>query len=187
MEINELFNKLQPLCKAIYLGGSRVNKYIKNPHDYDYILFVDNDEDKRKLMIKIGHIFHLRGGININGLDDYMNIRIINEEEHSYGSYINKLQKKLVGEDVEFIFDIIDKNREEYINILLKTINKFENRKIKPTKRWYQILNGIFILKNNSYELTKEQIEIINDVHDVVNGWEKHLSIIKEFKEEWSN
>ena len=113
---------------------------------------------------------------------DYMNIRIIGQEEHSYGSYINILQQKIIGEDVEFTFDIINKDREEYIQILLNTIENFKKHPRKTNKRYYQILMGIFILENNSYELNEEQIKIINEVHDQADGYEKHLQIVEDWR-----
>ncbi len=130
----EIYQLLQPYCVAIYLGGSRVNKYIKNPHDYDYIIFADTPEH----MCTIRTILHkyIRNKYeNVIGLDDFIQVRTITKEEHSYGSYINKLQKKLIGIDVEFTFDIIDKNRDEYKKIIIDTVNKIKDGYITNEKR----------------------------------------------------
>jgi hypothetical protein len=40
-------------------------------------------------------------------------------------------------------------------------------------KRWYHILRGVYILWNNSYEVTEEQKREINILHDLSEGWEE--------------
>jgi hypothetical protein len=42
---------------------------------------------------------------------------------------------KLVGEDISFNFDVIDKDRKEYIQILKETSEKLLSGKIKNQKR----------------------------------------------------
>ena len=79
---------------------------------------------------------------------------------------------KLVGEDINFTFDVIDKDREEYKQILRETVEKILSNKIRNQKRWYQILRGVYILINNSYELTEHQRKEINILHDLTPGWE---------------
>ena len=133
-KIEEIYALLQPYCIAIYLGGSRVNKYIDNPHDYDYILFVDNPVNKCHIR-RILHRYLKSNHKNSVGLDDFIQIREKNNEEHSYGSFINKLQKKLIGEDINFKFDIIYKDREEYKKILKDTVYKLKTGKILNEKR----------------------------------------------------
>lgn len=99
---------------------------------------------------------------HVDGIYDIIQIRNTQEEEHSYGSYINIKQIHLVGKELSFNFDIINKDREEYISILYNSIKNIKNK-----KRWYQIYRGLCILRNNSYNLSEEEINILNDLHDI--------------------
>lgn len=174
--ITDLYNFMQPYCKAIYLGGSHVDKYIKNYHDIDLICFGELPIDMCHIRRRIG-IYQQRHEINKN--IDLIQVRNKLNEEHDYGSYINKMMIKLIGEDIQFNFDIINKDRQEYINILKETVKKLEVGKIKNQKRWYQVARGLFILQNNSYDLTDEQAKIVNEIHDQVDGWEKYREELK--------
>lgn len=125
-----LYEKLQPYVIAIYLGGSSVDKYIKNKGDVDYIIFVRKASDKPIVQNLISFILGLK--INeFNKVDnqDFMNIRTLEKEEKEYGSYINKMMVKLVGQTIKFEYDIIDKDREDYIKKLkAKILDLTKNR-----------------------------------------------------------
>lgn len=183
-DIQELANKvykiLQPYCVAIYLGGSLCQSYIQNPHDVDFICFGRKPVDM--CFIRRILYFYFKDNPQEDKYD-FIQVRNKQQEEHSYGSYINKEMIKLVGEEIEFTFDVIDKDREEYINILLETIDKLEMGKIKNQKRWYQVIRGSYILKNNSYELSDKEKDILNKVHDQEDGWEQYKKGIKDFLE----
>ena len=180
-----MYEKLQPYVIAIYLGGSSVDKYIKNKGDVDYIIFVRKASDKPIVQNLINSILGLK--INeFNKVDnqDFMNIRTLEREEKEYGSYINKMMVKLVGQTIKFEYDIIDKDREDYIKKLKVKILDLTKNRWKNQKRWYQILRGIYIIKNKSYKLTKEQAENINKFHDLNFKEEEIYEIIyKEFND----
>ena len=180
-----MYKKLQPYVIAIYLGGSSVDKYIKNKGDVDYIIFVRKASDKPIVQNLINFIFGLK--INeFNKVDnqDFMNIRTLEKEEKEYGSYINKMMIKLVGQTIKFEYDVIDKDREDYIKKLKAKILDLTKNRWKNQKRWYQILRGIYIIKNKSYKLTKEQAENINKFHDLNFKEEEIYEIIyKEFND----
>lgn len=166
-----VFKHLQPYCIAIYLGGSMCEGIIKNVHDIDFIFFSDKPVDMchiRRLL------FFYQQKYNIPESFDFIQVRTKQKEEHDYGSYINKKMIKLIGQDIEFDFDVISKHRQEYKTILLKTIDRLETKKIRNQKRWYQVIRGYYILKHNSYDLTEEEKNIINIVHDQVEGWEQY-------------
>lgn len=168
---NEVYRHLRPYCISIYLGGSSVQGFIRNPHDVDFILFADlpvNMCHIRRLM----HFYKKRN--NLDPKYDFIQVRTKRREEHNYGSYINKQMVKLVGEDIEFKFDVIGTDRWEYKEILKDTIDKLDNGKIRNQKRWYQVLYGYYILSNNSYELTEDQKNILNIVHDQTGIWKKY-------------
>jgi hypothetical protein len=58
--------------------------------------------------------------------------------------------------------------------------------RIKNQKRWYHLLRGIYILINNSYEVSDEQKKEINILHQLANGWEairdKTITLISTFE-----
>lgn len=167
---SEVYNYLQPYCIAIYLGGSLCENIIDNSHDVDFICF--SDEPINMNFIRMGLHFYQKTH-NLPENYDFIQVRTKQREEHAYGSYINKKMIKLVGEDIEFNFDVINKDRKEYIKILHETKDQLLSNRIRNQKRWYQLLRGIYILMNNSYEVTDEQKREINILHDLSEGWEK--------------
>lgn len=173
----KLFNYLHPYCIAIYLGGSICEGIIKNPHDIDFIFFVDQNINKCHIR-RLLHHFQQENNIPLNC--DFVQLRNIHQEEHSYGSYIHKKMIKLAGADVLFDFDVICKHRQEYKNILISTINKLDTNVIWNQKRWYQIIRGFYILKHNNYELSEQEKEIINIVHDQLPGWEQYKITVND-------
>lgn len=175
-EVFPIFTYLQPHCISIYLGGSLCEGIVENTHDIDFICFSDQPIDMchiRRLLF-----FYQRDN-KLPENWDFIQVRTKQREEHSYGSYINRKMIKLCGEDIEFNFDVININRDEYKKILVDTIDKLDTNKIRNQKRWYQVVRGYFILKNNSYDLSDEQKSIVNIVHDQVDGWEQY-KITKE-------
>ena len=166
----QLYNFLQPYCIAIYLGGSICENIIENPHDIDIICFSDLPREMYNIRRKIQKFLE---EFTLDVDYDLLQVRTKQKEEHSYGSYINKKMIKLIGEDIIFTFDVIDKDRAEYIEILKETSEKLMSGKIINQKRWYQIYRGLCILVNNSYTITSEQKNEINILHDLSFGWEE--------------
>lgn len=72
---------------------------------------------------------------NIPAECDFIQIRNTQTEEQDYGSYINKKMIKLIGEDINFEFDVINTHREKYKEILQNTINKLTTGVIQNQKR----------------------------------------------------
>lgn len=173
-----LYKLFYPYCIAIYLGGSRVNPYIKNPGDIDLILFTKNHNDKFKLNRMVAGYLKKKYDKtpikNKDGIYDLIQIRNKEKEEHSYGSFINKQMIHLVGENINFEFDIIDKDKEEYIKIIKEAPSKFHDN-----KRYYQLYYGLCIMKNRSYELNEKQIYILNVLHDKTDDYLNYIENIK--------
>ena len=167
----EMFWIMQPYCVSIYLGGSICEGIINNPHDIDFICFVDYPRHKHYLRMIIHKYIEKH---QLSSQFDFIQIRVTNQEEHAYGSYINKKMILLVGRKLLFHFDVINLHRDEYKQILISTINDLNNNKIQNKKRWYQVVRGFYILKNNSYALSEQEKEIINIIHDQSSGWEKY-------------
>lgn len=174
--VQDIFNYLQPYCISIYLGGSLCEGIIVNTHDLDFICFADKPVD----MCHIRRLLYFYQQTNkLPENFDFIQVRTKQREEHSYGSYINKKMIKLIGEDISFEFDVIDEHRNEYKEILMRAIDKLNSNRIKNQKRWYQVLRGYYILQHHSYELTQEEKNILNVVHDQIAGWEQY-KITKE-------
>lgn len=166
----QLYQSLQPYCVAIYLGGSLCEGIIENPHDVDFICFSSTPREMND--IRRG-IYYYTKKHPLPENYDVIQIRNAQNEEHAYGSYINKKMIKLIGEDIIFGFDVIEKDREEYLQLLKTAAVDLSTGKLQNQKRWYQLLRGIYILLNNSYEVTEEQKNEINVLHDLVEGWEQ--------------
>ena len=166
----QLYNFLQPYCISIFLGGSACEDIIENPHDIDIICFSDLPREMYNIRRDIQKFLK---EYDIPTNYDFLQVRTKQREEHAYGSYINKKMIKLIGEDVVFTFDVIDKDRTEYIKILKETSEKLLSGKIRNQKRWYQIYRGLCILINNSYAITSDQKNEINILHDLSFGWEE--------------
>ena len=175
----DVYYALQPYCIAIYLGGSCCQDYIKNNGDVDFICFADKPVDMCHIR-RLLYFYFKKNECPKNY--DFIQVRTKQREEHAYGSYINKEMIKLVGQDIPFEFDVIDKDREEYKKILIEAINKLDTGKIRNQKRWYQIIRGYYILKNNSYDLSEEEKDILNKVHDQEDGWEYYKISVNDIE-----
>jgi hypothetical protein len=98
----------------------------------DFICFADKPVDMchiRRL------VYFYYKNHNVPAEYDFIQVRTKQKEEYAYGSYINKQMIKLIGEDIQFKFDVIDKDRAEYKQILIETVNKLNTGKIKNQKR----------------------------------------------------
>lgn len=178
---NDVFAYLQPYCIAIYLGGSSCQDFITNKGDIDFICFSEKPVD----MCHIRRLLYFyQKKHELPKECDFIQVRNATNEERSYGSYINKEMMKLVGKDIEFKFDVVKSNREEYANVLAQTIEKLDSGKIRNQKRWYQVLRGYLILKKKTYRLNKSEKAMLNEVHDQVEGWERHKITIDDIRKE---
>lgn len=178
---NDVFAYLQPYCIAIYLGGSSCQDFIANKGDIDFICFSDKPVD----MCHIRRLLYFyQKKHELPKECDFIQVRNATNEERSYGSYINKEMVKLVGKDIEFKFDVVNSDREEYANVLIQTIEKLDSGKIRNQKRWYQVLRGYLILKKKTYRLNKQEKAMLNEVHDQVEGWERHKITIDDIRKE---
>lgn len=188
----QLFEYLQPECKAIYLGGSTVDNYIKDSHDIDLILFIDGTKKRLvesgvyrqrvKCRKKIKLFKHDNPDLNIidstrykdsltTGAIDliqYRHIKVntdaILNNKLTFWSYLDHFSIKLAGEDAE-LNDIL-KQQSSYIQVIKQTVQKLQHNYINQ-KRWYQVYIGLSILENNSYELTDTQKLNANILHDM--------------------
>lgn len=177
-EVSTHFELLSKYCYAVYQGGSRVDPIIDNPNDYDYIWFT-KPRQRHFLFAALKELGLRVGGSNKNATTidkfhlDCSQVRIYPYTQIDWFSYLDILMIKFVGEDVCPKTDIIKEHRSEFIKDLKNKAELIQKGKIKNQKRWYHILRGIYILLNNSYEVTEEQWKEINILHDLTSGWEQ--------------
>lgn len=179
VDINSVFSSLEGSCLAIYYGGSRVDPVIDNPHDYDYICFSKRLHAQKLLRSLIKHKFRSTRSTNkkekkiVTNLNDFSQIRKYPYTQITWFSYLDLLMIKLVGEDICPKTDIIYTHRSEFISCLKEKANDLICGKMQNQKRWYHLLRGAYILINNSYEVTPEQKQEINILHDLAEGYEQ--------------
>lgn len=177
IKIKDNWATLEPYCIAIYKGGSRVDPVINKPHDYDYICFVKQLQ-RNFLASELNKLGLSPRGSNKHKLRanksplDFSQFRTYPYNQITWFSYLDILMEPVFGENICPKTDIIKTHRKEFIKALSDKANELVTGKINNQKRWYHILRGIYILKNNSYEVTDVQREEINILHDLNYGWE---------------
>lgn len=177
--IESIFSLINDSCLAIYYGGSRVDPVIDNPHDYDYICFSKRLHAQSLMRSLIKHKFRSARSTNkkqnkvILNLNDFSQIRKYPYTQITWFSYLDPLMIKIIGEDICPKTDIIHEHRTAFISCLKEKANDLICGKMQNQKRWYHILRGVYILINNSYEVTPEQRAEINILHDTSSGYEK--------------
>lgn len=191
-KIKSVFSKINEYCDAVYYGGSNVDSIINTPHDYDYICFAKPlcrhfllSELKTLGFKTFGSTKTKESNLDLD-LTDFSQVRVYPYTQIDWFSYLDILMIKVIGEDVCPKTDVIHEHRKEFFEDLHKKMLKLSSGEIKNQKRWYHLLRGIYILINNSYEVSSKQREEINILHDLSEGWEqfrdKTITLIKEFK-----
>ena len=193
--LTSIFSIIENHCAAIYLGGSRVDPVITNAHDYDCICFAKPSHyyELSVLLEKIGFkseiamegkshttLKQLYQQSNI-GLDldllDISQMRSYTFNKIDWFAYLDHYMIKFIGEDVCPKPDILGADKAAYLKDLKLKATELYSRDWSEhpsrNKRWYHILRGVYILLNNSYEVTEERKKEINILHDLAEGWEK--------------
>lgn len=170
-QIKLYFEELKPYCNAVYRGGSRVDPVIDTPHDFDYIWFV-KPFWYYEFVTTLQSFNTLDENYRNNTLLDITQVREDPYTQIDWFSYLDILMIKIFGDDVCPATDVIFGHRQEFIESLKQKAAEIpQNKDLKP-KRWYHILRGVYILLNNSYDVTEEQKREINILHDLTSGWE---------------
>lgn len=168
--INKIINLLKPLY--IYKVGSSL--VCNNPNDIDLVLIYDNKEDMLDASNK-HHQLISRDEETINGIK--YNLLFNNKEyirntaiyySYEFGPYLVQLYG---DDDVMKDFNMLtnlELKKDVCMHINNELIAKvqrnypFGSYITKP----YRLLLTCYILDNNSFELTEEQLLTINQVHD---------------------
>ena len=197
----QFYNEHKNDIEYIIIGGSSSLSYINNIHDIDvFVTFKDRDNIDEKKQYLLDFQKELRQ------LDDRIMIisHFLAVDKHWYDesvfvpkelearaklpayAYLFRYDKFVCGNDNidKKNIDILNEpTRGRYIESLkrcsLRVKNYYESRK-KYSKSIYHLLTGIYILQNNSYDLTKEQIANINLVHDKECTQELYDFVINE-------
>ena len=194
------WSTLNKYCVAIYEGGSRVDPAINNPHDFDYISFAKKhcrnfvQQSLANLGLQIKGQWSRFEKLNTKQKEkwlskdhaDFSQVRVIPYDSITWFSYLDILMIHIIGEDICPKTDVIYEHRAEFLAKLKEKMNDLLSGKMKNNKRWYHLLRGAYILLNNSYEVTSEQKQEINILHDLAEGWEqvrdKTIDILNNLK-----
>ena len=141
------YEVLKPYCFAVYMGGSRVDPVIENPHDYDYICFAKPLQRHRILTTL--HKLGLRQVCSDNKklyeviISDDVQLdlsqtRVYPYTRISWFSYLDVFMQKVIGEDVCPKTDVIIEHRQEFFNCIYEKMNLLLSGKIKNQKIWYK-------------------------------------------------
>ena len=144
--------------KYIGITGSKVIPYLSDvSRDVDILIVCSDkkeyDEVKNRLQEKY-----------IPGITFI--VKLFNEDDKLiyHWAYLYKYLIPIYRENGYIIEDIDildDKYRLRYINYCKEYIN----HRIRYNKNWYYLLIGMYILKNNSYNLTENQINNVRLAH----------------------
>lgn len=151
------------------------------PNDYDVFVIVDSSlTDEEVEQLNMGNepleennkpvIYHFFKELPL-------------QKHMTFYAYLEHYREKLYGEDIPPACDIFD-NKNEYITALKKAIAHFKKFP-KVYKSLYHVLIGAFMLKNGSYDLTADQIEIVEKAHGKDEGsYEENLELAESLIEE---
>lgn len=172
MNIQEYYNTERSRILAIYLTGSRTYPCItKNIRDTDFIIVCKSNDDAKRLCFESNKADFRIDGSTKNGRY-YCSHLPYNPMNISYFS--THYLQLLAGKELRQKDDFFD-HTEEYKDCLRITLPPFIRM-----KQAYYILMGAYILKNYSYEFTKEQSDEIQNAHDM-NISQKSIQFLREF------
>ena len=174
-KIIEVLEILKGHFLYVKLGGSRSLPFIKNPKDYDIIIVSKTAEDRNYCMISYRDKCNPRLLRKEYGLDfhfitiEYEDKFLINsiypyfalKNDILYTTLKDHLYNQSIDEFLGQEKKIIAAYKYKIENELLNNKKLLYNHKI-----WYYLYTTLCILKNKKYELTDEQIDIINMLHD---------------------
>lgn len=199
--------------KCMCISGSYSLDFIKECSDVDIHCFIDKDYlDETRLEIinplrekckeEIGDFI----SIVVHPDDDYIGTKTVRlfkdftdrkTQRISLRTYAYEFNShfyiNLYGDAENYLgrFDILGKDKEDYLaNLKYDTTSEsflHQVERFGRTKRLYHILCGIYMIENNSYELTEEQIKNVNIAHDKTDGWEELYEWAKNELEKLTN
>ena len=186
IKLDNIFQILEPYILSIEETGSYTLPYIKNPHDRDIIIITKTQRDRAaavKLYKKSFSIEERRQFKKENHIDIVFNSYPDIIDDRVY-LYLTHYIKPLEGYEKMSIERPI--NTELYKSLIARDYSEIKEwEDYKNYKIWYHFYTGLCIIKHNSYELTEEEKNNINILHDLkAEENDKRLSLIEEIIEE---
>lgn len=177
--INHILSKTDKI-RSIQLSGSATMDFLE-PNDYDVFVIVDPSTSEDEL---------LRLNSDMEELEEegkpiicHFFTELPIHRHMTFYAYLDRFRKTLYGENLPVVSDIFER-KDEYLGALKKAVAHLKKFP-KAHKILYHVLIGAFMLKNGSYDLTADQIEIVKEAHSKDDGsYERNLelaeSLIKE-------
>lgn len=179
--MERIYNYIKDHCVALYKAGSQTVPFLQNQRDTEYVLFCSSNEDRFACLdILFPPQIEIEVPIvNENGEEEIIKSVVQEEplvplktrfikasnprcEIWSYQYHYAYIGEHY-GKDIkEYDYNILD-HKKDYIDKLIAFY--YENHK-KQDKQWYHVLIGLYILENNSYDLTQEQQQQVQLAHD---------------------
>ena len=155
MEFNELM-EMFPSIQAVYKTGSSTLPWIDNPRDTDYIIMVDNS-----FTVLLRHKL-----LKYKPKNESWIIKQNKYISKECFAYEYAFLEHICGQDICVPYNIFE-NKEEYKQTLVKRGYNISLAHTVGGKFWYHVLTGIYMIDNNSIELSEEQIANIRHCHDI--------------------
>jgi hypothetical protein len=147
----EILDKYKPWLVSVARTGSTVLPWINDSRDTDYVFYVTDIRDvKKRLAIQKKRPHNECWLIDEFGSQD---MRIYAYEYH--------FLKPVYGEEFP-TYDVLE-HIPEYKELLVDYALDCEYNPMR--KCWYHVLTGVYLIQNNSYELTEEQASNVRLCH----------------------
>ncbi len=164
MLIDDIIEFSKPYIISVEEGGSRSSPYIRNPKDNDIVLVVEDENKKAELVRDLYNRFKRQDMRNEN-LD--LKIRVYpNDLSNRVYWYTGNFNKPLEGfvkqtKNIPISEKIIKQVCINYLEHIKKCNVNFYKQ-----KPFYHVYTSLCVLNHNSFELTEEEIDNINILHD---------------------
>lgn len=163
--INQIYEECKPL--AIYQVGSSI--VCKNPKDVDILLIYKNDADREATGGRVKKKYY----DNEIRYDTFTSTLGELEGNLSYFMYEGgKYLKLLAGREIDVsrynLFTNPEFRKKSLLTILDRLMVKKYNNSTENQygAKPYRMLMSCYILDNGDYKLTREQIKVLNEIHD---------------------
>lgn len=190
-KLREILDLLSEHFLYVKLGGSYSLSFINNPHDYDIIVICDTFKDRmycKKYLLDNYNVRDLRKDYKLDfhfitkEYEDEFLVTSIYPFYYKQSDIIYQTLKdyKIIKKDISAILDNAN-NIYKSLKIKLDNILSLSDNVKYQHKFWYYAYTTLCVLKNNSYELTTEQIENINILHDRKDEtWSLRVNLIDD-------
>ena len=171
--IEKIYNSVKDYCSYVCLSGSSRCNYLDFHRDVDIFFVCPNPDDYQKCRNLLFHDEKI--STLVEGLKKQHVILIPNTQDYerkwkSWDYYfLFNDDNPLFGDATKYYHKDVLKNQEEYLHALTHTNNILQQQFLasgKIGKDLYHLLTGVYILQNQSTELTPEQISNINKCHN---------------------